>query len=355
MKRKIDNSDKPGNIPKRIRIRAAEPRHRRVTMEDLLSKNAQLVSKIHELQIEKLQMEKRLIEAEASKKLADMSLLMWKMKKERCLMPCHGRSYGVAADANFYGTPWLNRVRKPHKFRWLRKPRTLKQLPEAVIRHIASFLKDDVLFKLRVTNLLFYGAYYNQEVHRLADNEMPWDLSREFDAVRAMKLALRGRRFPKVTFILTTIYYHATWQDLSVLSPRHFPNLNSIYIAQLEWKTSLVSLPRHPKICAFYCPYFSTHEAKYINPGRYPSLRLCDLQAVKSTAWLPAHKNLEELILIACSDVKWEIITRENFPSLLVVKKIRRDPIPDDIKSNLEKNGIRVEWVPFDAEAQHVG
>jgi len=235
-----------------------------------------------------------------------------------------------------------------HKFCWLTKKSF--EIPTALLLSIASFLSDETLFRFREVNTLFYGAYYNQRVERDLSSRFPWRTTRPFNAIRAMKLALHGRRFPRVRFIKTD---HAERTSeivpsdihLSSLIPLYFPFLDSIYLGQLKRNNSVKYLPGHPRVEAISTPIYDTKETWYINQEKFPNLKLLEMQSVTCEATVRSHYNLERINFFDCKRVRWNDIVKEKFPNLKKITKKYSGRIPCHVVFLLEAHGVAVEEV----------
>jgi len=235
-----------------------------------------------------------------------------------------------------------------HQFTWLRK-RSF-EVPTALLLNIATFLSDDTLFRFREINTTFYGTFYNQRVERDLLSRFPWRTTRPFNAMRALKLALQGRRFPRVRFIKTD---HAERTSdtipseihLSALTPICFPNLDSIYLGQLKRNNSVKYLPGHARVEAISTPIYFSKESHYINPEKFPNLRLLEMQSVTCEATVRRHLNLEYINFFDCYRVRWDGMNKENFPSLKKITKKYSGRIPSDVVFHLEASGVAVEEV----------
>jgi len=239
------------------------------------------------------------------------------------------------------------------RYPWLEK-KTFS-IPTCLIRNISQYLSDDDLFKLRTVNSMFYGAFYNQTVRRIP---MPsprlWKQSRRFNSVRAMKLALMGRKFKNIYSLVVPYSKRRTRskpnkrlpspKDLSVLIPLYFPKLEGIYLANLQLDTYIKHLPGHPGIKTLYVPVYSQNDFLFINEEKYPQLRILEIISVSGVqASVLQHRNVELISFLDCDSVKWDDITKSNFPNLKAVYKMRKSGIPDNCKASLKSEGI--EWV----------
>jgi len=243
--------------------------------------------------------------------------------------------------------PWPIRNQK---YPWLEKKKFT--LPTCLIRMISLYLNDDDLFKLRGVNFMFYGAFYNQTVKRIPmSNPRLWKQSRRFNSIRAMKLALLGRKFQNVYSIVVPYSKRKTRckpnkrlpgpKELSVLTPLYFPKLEGIYLANLQLDTYIRHLPGHPKIKALYVPVYPHRDFLFLNQEKFPQLKVLEIISVSGVqATVRQHDNVEIVSFLDCDSVKWEDITRSNFPKLKAVYKMRKSGIPDEHKLRLEAEGI---------------
>jgi len=239
------------------------------------------------------------------------------------------------------------------KYPWLEKKKF--SIPTCLIRKISLYLSDDDLFKLRTVNSMFYGAFYNQTVRRIPmSNPRLWKQSRRFNSVRAMKLALMGRKFKNICSIVVPYSKRRTRskpnkrlpspKDLSVLIPLHFPKLEGIYLANLQLDTDIRHLPGHPGIKTLYVPVYSQIDFLFLNEEKFPQLKVLEIISVSGVqASVLEHSNLEIISFLDCDSVKWDDITKMNFPKLKAVYKMRKSAIPDYCKASLKSEGI--EWV----------
>jgi len=239
------------------------------------------------------------------------------------------------------------------KYPWLKKKKF--SIPSCLIRKISQYLSDDDLFKLRTVNSMFYGSFYNQTVRRIPmPNPRLWKQSRRFNSVRAMKLALMGRKFKNIYSIVVPYSKRRTRskpnkrlpspKDLSVLIPLYFPKLAGIYLANLQLDTYIRHLPGHPGIRTLYVPVYSQNDFLFLNEEKFPQLRVLEIISVSGVqASVMKHSNVEIISFLDCDSVKWDDVTKSNFPNLKAVYKMRKSAIPDDCKASLKNEGI--EWV----------
>merc|ERR1719233_1042742 len=84
-------------------------------------------------------------------------------------------------------------IRWKHEFSWFNTVtrKDGRRLCKDIWSKVTTFLSDDELFQARGTCLLFYGAYYNQEMYNTGCY-MVWMKSRSFDCLRAVMLAKMG-------------------------------------------------------------------------------------------------------------------------------------------------------------------
>jgi len=237
-----------------------------------------------------------------------------------------------------------------HKYPWLDKQNFI--IPTCLIRMIARYLNDDDLFKLRFVNFLFYGEFYSQTVKRIPmSNPRLWKQSRRFNAVRAMKLALMGRKFRNVRSLVVPYSKRKTRvkpnkklpgpKELSILTPLYFPQLEGIYLANLQLDTYIRHLPGHPKIEALYVPVYPPRDFLFLNEEKFPQLKVLEIISVSGVqATVKQHSNVEIVSFLDCDSVKWDDITRSNFPKLRAVYKMRKSGIPVGHKTRLESEGI---------------
>jgi len=239
------------------------------------------------------------------------------------------------------------------RYPWLEKKKF--SIPTCLIRKITLYLSDDDLFKLRTVNSMFYGAFYNQTVCRIPmSNPRLWKQSRRFNSVRAMKLALMGRKFKNIYSIVVPYSKRRTRskpnkrlpspKDLSVLIPLFFPKLEGIYLANLRLDTYIRHLPGHPGIKTLYVPVYSQNDFLFLNEEKFPQLRVLEIISVSGVqASIQKHSNIEIISFLDCDSVKWDDITRSNFPKLKAVYKMRKSGIPEYCKASLKSEGI--DWV----------
>jgi len=239
------------------------------------------------------------------------------------------------------------------RYPWLDKKKF--SIPTCLIRKISLYLSDDDLFKLRTVNSMFYGAFYNQTVRRIPmANPRLWKQSRRFNSVRAMKLALMGRKFKNIYSIVVPYSKRRTRskpnkrlpspKDLSVLIPLYFPKLEGIYLANLRLDTYIRHLPGHPGIKTLYVPVYSQNDFLFLNEEKFPQLRVLEIISVSGVqASIQKHSNVEIISFLDCDSVKWDDITKSNFPKLQAVYKMRKSGIPEYCKASLKSEGI--DWV----------
>jgi len=236
------------------------------------------------------------------------------------------------------------------KYPWLEKKKFT--LPTCLVRMITLYLDDDDLFKLRGVNFMFYGAFYNQTVRRIPmRNPRLWKQSRKFNSIRAMRLALIGRKFQNVYSIVVPYSKRKTRakpnkrlpgsKELSILTPLYFPKLEDIYLANLQLDTYIRHLPGHPKIKALYVPVYPNRDFLFLNQQKFPQLKVLEIISVSGVqATVKEHDSVEIVSFLDCDSVKWEDITRSNFPKLKAVYKMRKSGIPNEHKLRLEAEGI---------------
>jgi len=328
-----------------------ENRHLRARYEDLV-----LRCRTNFLRTEA---EKKITEAEVEERIVTMKLTcqrkLMKVKLELLSALDAKRSKDVIheplGDLVYPTQPTLHLENR--RYPWLVKK--TYSIPICLIREISHYLADDDLFKLRTVNTMFYGAFFNQKVTRVPmSNPRVWKQSRKFNSVRAMKLALMGRKFKNVYSIV--VPYSKRWtrskpnrklpslKDLSVLNPLYFPNLEGIYLANLQLGTYIRHLPGHSRIKTLYVPVYSQNDFLFINEEKFPQLQVLEIISVSGVqASVMKHKKVEIISFLDCDSVKWDDITKANFPNLKAVYKIRKSGIPESCKLSMKSDGI--EWV----------
>jgi len=304
------------------------------------------------------QAEKKMIEAEVEKRLVTMKLdcqrevikvkldLLNADNEEKWTEVIRECAENIAQP--IVPLPWpVTNLRYP----WLEK-KTFS-IPICLIRNITLYLSDDDLFKLRSVNSMFYGAFYNQTVRRIPmSSPRLWKQSRRFNSVRAMKLALMGRKFENIYSLVVPYSKRRTRskpnkrlpspKDLSALIPLYFPKLKGIYLANLQLDTYIKHLPGHPGIKTLYVPVYSQNDFLFINEQKYPQLRILEIISVSGVqASVLQHRSVELISFLDCDSVKWDDITKSKFPNLKAVYKMRKSCIPDNCKGRLKSEGIQ--------------
>lgn len=310
----------------------------------------------HRTIIVKADTAQRIIRAEAEKKLVIMKAesqreLMMEQLKMLATADPQRRSEVVEHLVEECKQPicWPQPMRNL-KYPWLAK-KTFN-IPTCLLRMISHFLNDDDLFKLRFVNFMFYGAFYSQTVRRIPmSNPRLWKQSRRFNSIRAMKLALMGRKFRNVYSIVVPYSKRKTRakpnkrlpgpKELSILTPLYFPQLEGIYLANLQLDTYIRHLPGHPKIKALYVPVYTPRDLLYLSEEKFCKLKVLEIISVSGVqATVKQHGNVEIVSFLDCDSVKWDDITRSNFPKLKAVYKMRKSGIPAEHKARLQSEGI---------------
>jgi len=235
---------------------------------------------------------------------------------------------------------WQKSSTRKHKFTWLNDLGFIP--PEAIVKYILKFLNDDDLFRLRGTSLMFYEAFYSQEVSTV---EGSLETSCPFNATRAIKLAWKGRVFTRLQALHTKFYEYRSADvftslssdDLSVINPRFFPKLRSLRLGQTRDGVSLRGLPPHPRLISLTGPSYEEDDYMYITDEKFPKLRSLDL-FYNFMAKFTRLSNLE-VLGVDCEEIAWEEINHSNFPKLRLLR-VRRNEIPKAVRTRLELRGV---------------
>jgi len=235
---------------------------------------------------------------------------------------------------------WQNPSTRKHKFTWLNDFGFTP--PEAIVKYILKFLNDDDLFRLRETSLMFYEAFYSQEVSTV---EGTLETSCPFNATRAIKLAWKGRVFTRLQALHTTfnedrnpvVFSSLSSDDLSVINPRFFPKLRSLRLGQTRDGVSLRGLPPHPCLISITGPSYEEDDYMYITDEKFPKLKSLDL-FYNFMAKFTRLSNLE-VLGVDCEEIAWEEINQRNFPRLRLLR-VRRNGIPKAVRNRLHLSGV---------------
>jgi len=245
-------------------------------------------------------------------------------------------------EAEKYRRKSLVSSKRSHKFSWFKKWEF--EPSDEIMKYILNFLNDDDLFRLRETSLIFYEAFYCQEVLPVKGSLYT---SRPFNATRAIKLALKDRVFTKLQALHTAfnedrhpeIYTTLSSDDLSVINSKYFPKLRSLRLGQTREGVSLRGLPPHNGLLYLTGPSYEQDDYMYITDDKFPKLKRLDL-FYNFTAKFTRLSCLEELG-VDCELIAWKEINRSNFPKLLRLR-VRRNNIPEEERTRFKSLGI--EW-----------
>jgi len=281
------------------------------------------------------QMEKRLLKEQLKRSEMEKKCLIERLKR------MEGEKYRKKSHAQ---------SKRNHQFSWFNKWGF--EPSDAIMKYILEFLNDDDLFRLRETSLIFYDAFYSQEVLRVKGS---LSTSRPFNATRAIKLALKGRVFTKIQALHTPfnedrdpeVYSTLSSDDLSVIDPKHFPRLHSLRLGQTREGVSLRGLPPHNGILFLTGPSYEQDDYMYITDEKFPVLKRLDL-FYNFTARFTRLSALEELG-VDCERIVWKEINRFNFPKLLRIR-VRRNNIPEEEQIRFKSLGIECSVEMDDSE-----
>jgi len=215
--------------------------------------------------------------------------------------------------------------RRWKKFPWLR-PIKMGTLPDGVLAHLLSFLPDNQVFNCRGLSSSCYFAYYNREVVFKPGQVPKW-----FNLYRAVRLAMRGRVFPRIECFLynNDLNHHELpvlkEEEMKVFNAKSFPRMNylALWVNGLK-KVPLSKLPPNRKLRKIIInlePRSKWDEIIHICPENYPDLRMFHIYGKKLTA-LPPHPEIKLLRLPTMEPhpTCWDLVTKERFPKLEKVK-----------------------------------
>jgi len=302
-------------------------------------------------QVQKLKLEKQLAEEKAAREL-DKERYERKLEEERAARALDNeraaRKFAEAQLAHHTGqeiaikqenesvasdeperTPAQQKAfeRRQRRFPWLKLPsKRWKELPEALLGHILTFLNDKKLFELRVLNSKCYHAYYNQMVCK-NKHKPHW-----FHQYRAVKLAGMGRIFPRVIDLFYgqlrcdpndplqhEMMPSLSSADLSAISPQNFPSLRKLFLYHLALlkNASLSRLPPNKNLRSLGVDFpGNTNDLEHITPDRFPNLERIIIYAPGGLTKIPPHDMLKKITLPRMDLGAWNLITKRRFPKL---------------------------------------
>jgi len=216
-------------------------------------------------------------------------------------------------------------------------------LPPTVMERICKCLCDDDLFRFRGVSLLFYSAYYEQTVKCAkfpdADAFEFQYKGVSFNALRALRLARRGRRFPKVEY-LDVNRGEMSPELIMALCKYNFPSLS---VLSLEFRLgSLRCLPGNPNLLALRVSITEEKDSELVNKVKFPKLR--QLRALNKSddkpVKIPSHSEIEVMELYCSVDWKGMEISKATFPKLKFLES--EYPVPIMVKARLATEGVEV-------------
>jgi len=216
-------------------------------------------------------------------------------------------------------------------------------LPNTVMKRICKCLCDDDLFRFRGISLLFYTAYFEQAVKCTkfpnADAFEFQYKGPEFNALRAVRLARHGRRFPKLEY-LDVNRGEISAELTMAISPYNFP---SLCVLSLEFRLgSIQCLPGNPNLLALRVSIIQEKESEIVNPVKFPKLR--QLRGLNkpddAVVKIPPHPQIEYMELYCSVDWTGMDIGKAKFPKLKFLES--EYIIPMMTKARLSTEGVEV-------------
>jgi len=216
-------------------------------------------------------------------------------------------------------------------------------LPQTVMKRICKCMCDDDLFRLRCVSLLFYTAYYEQIVQCMKfPNANAYEFQYKgasFNALRALRLARRGRRFSNVEFMDVNREEMPNGIIMAICK-FSFPSLS---VLSLEFRFgSLRCLPGNPNLNAMRISIVQEEDSEFVNEIKFPNLRqLRALNKPEDAAVLISPHPAIEFMELYCT-VEWRgmQVGKKNFPKLKFLES--EHPIPMRTKTRLSKDGVEL-------------
>jgi len=216
-------------------------------------------------------------------------------------------------------------------------------LPASVMKRICKCLCDDDLFRFREISLLFYTAYYEQEVKctKFPDVDA-YEFQYKgpnFNSLRAVRMAKHGRRFPKVEY-LDVNRGEISAELIMAICKLNFP---SLLVLSLEFRLgSLKYLPGIPNLLALRVSIIEEKEGDIVNPVKFPKLR--QLRAINkpedAVVKIPPHPEIEYMELYCSVDWNGMQIQKAKFPKLKFLES--EYAVPMMTKARLSTEGVEV-------------
>jgi len=238
-------------------------------------------------------------------------------------------------------SPCTSQGEASKRFPWL-APKSFI-LPHTVMERITKCLSDDDLFRFREVSILFYTAYYEQAVtctkFPTADAFEFQYKGATFNALRALRLALHGRRYPNVEY-LDAHQENMSSELIMTISQYNFP---SLCVLSLEFRSgSLKGLPGNPKLIALRVSVTQENDGDYLNEVKFPKLR--QLRALNKSddpkVKIGPHRAIEYMELYCSVDWQRMLIGKENFPELKFLES--EFSVPTMLKSRLRNEGVEL-------------
>jgi len=299
-----------------LKLRAAEEKALKFEHRTAL---AELKNETIEAQMEKVILENRVLRAG----LGARFLLPKSRPKKRAFV--RDESQGSASER----FPWL--TTKSYN------------LPQAAMERITSFLCDDELFLFRELSLLFYTAYYEQVVKCTKFPEVDafefHYKGAAFNALRALRLARHGRRYPNVEFLDV----HQVEMPAELIMAIRRYNFPSLSVLSLEFKLgSLNSLPGNANLVALRVSVTQAEDGDFINEGKFPKLR--QLRPMNKPndplVKIGPHKAIEYLELYCGTDFTGMLVGKKSFPRLRFLES--EFDVPAMVKIRLQNEGVEL-------------
>jgi len=244
---------------------------------------------------------------------------------EATLGPAASSSDGIATER----FPWL--VAKSYL------------LPQTVMQRICTCFCDDDLFRFRGISALFYTAYYNQNV-RCAKfpNANAYEFHYKgapFNALRALRLATRERRFPNVEF-MDVNREEMPAELIMAISKVSFPSLS---VLSLEFRLgSLRCLPGNSNLVALRVSIILEEDSDFVDHTKFPNLR--QLRALNkpedAAVLIRPHPQIEYMELYCTVEWRGMQLGKRNFPKLKFVES--EHPIPRMTRGRLSNERVEL-------------
>lgn len=216
-------------------------------------------------------------------------------------------------------------------------------LPKTVMKRICMCMCDDDLFRLRSVSLLFYTAYYEQVVQCMKfPNANAFEFQYKgaaFNALRALRLARRGRRFSNVEYMDVNREEMPAGLIMAICK-LSFPSLS---VLSLEFRYgSLRCLPGNPNLIAMRISIVQEEDSEFVNETKFPNLRqLRALNKPEDAAVLISPHPAIAFMELYCS-VEWRgmQVGKKNFPKLKFLES--EHAIPMRTKTRLSKDRVEL-------------